>query len=162
MFAERLEADHRELDALYEDAMHALGAGDVVAALANVDYFWARLAMHIRAEHLHLFPAAALIAENGPVIDHLRSDHNLFMEDLANAMKLLRAAKNVEQTEDLDKARTILTTLGGLLAEHNILEEKSIYTQAGLDLSDSELADLVRSIDKELSNLPQRFSQDRI
>ncbi len=35
----------------------ALHAGDVEASHTGLDLFWARLAVHIRAEHLQLFPA---------------------------------------------------------------------------------------------------------
>lgn len=162
MFSERLEADHRELDVLYADAMLALRSGDRAASLARVDYFWARLAMHIRAEHLHLFPCVARAPGNGPILEQLRADHNIFMEDLANAMKLLRAAKDAEESDELDKAGTILARLGDLLAEHNALEERSAYSQTGSNLSTTELDDLDRSIDKELSNLPHRFSRDSL
>ena len=52
-----LAHDHSELDALLAAAFSALAAGPVERGFEAVDVFWARLAMHIRAEHLHLFPA---------------------------------------------------------------------------------------------------------
>ena len=70
-------------------------------AFELLDLFWARLAIHIRAENLHLFPALA----NAPasrftgkgglptrdeahnVLLQLRSDHDFFMKELAEMIK---------------------------------------------------------------------------
>jgi hypothetical protein len=51
-----LAHDHSELDGLLDAACSALAAGALERSFETVDVFWARLAMHIRAEHLHLFP----------------------------------------------------------------------------------------------------------
>jgi hypothetical protein len=62
------------------------------------------LAVHIRAENLHLFPAlanapASLFTGRGPlpaseevhkVLARLRSDHDFFMKELAREIKAMR------------------------------------------------------------------------
>ena len=156
MFARSLEADHRELDALYADAVEALGSGDAAAALDRVDLFWARLAMHIRAEHLHLFPAISRTSVTVDVIDRLRNDHNIFMNRLADAIKLLRAASESSQP-DLSQPQEIVFSIGQMLAEHNRIEEETVYLETG-DLTGAEQDELSAAIDKELTNLPPRFS----
>lgn len=157
MFALTLEADHRELDELYKAALAALESGSRAAALIRVDIFWARLAMHIRAEHLHLFPAIARIKGNEAAIERLRNDHNSFMQKLAAAMKLLRASEH-DAEPDLGAALSILAELGGLLADHNRFEEQTVYAQDVTFLSGAEQDELARSIEEEITNLPPRFS----
>ena len=52
-----LAEDHEALDKALSALLAALDEGDSATAFARLDLFWARLAMHIRAEHLQLFPA---------------------------------------------------------------------------------------------------------
>jgi hypothetical protein len=54
--SERLAADHVALGRLLKELKTALSNDDVAVSYAKVDLFWAKLAVHIRAEHLHLFP----------------------------------------------------------------------------------------------------------
>ena len=42
---------------LLKQVLTALHNKDVEASYSKLDLLWARLAVHIRAEHLHLFPA---------------------------------------------------------------------------------------------------------
>jgi hypothetical protein len=56
--SERLAGDHVALDRLLKQLQATLNNGDVNACYASLDLFWAKLAVHIRAEHLHLFPGA--------------------------------------------------------------------------------------------------------
>ena len=156
MFARALEADHREIDALYVDAVAALESGIAAAALERVDLFWARLAMHIRAEHLHLFPALSRSLETAEVMTRLRDDHNVFMNNLAHAIKLLRVA-NGSSLPDLAEPLEIVRSLGHMLADHNRVEEETVYIERG-DLSGTEQDELAAAIDKELANLPPRFA----
>ena len=156
MFARSLEADHRELDALYAEAAAALGSGDAAAALDRVDLFWARLAMHIRAEHLHLFPAIARGSGTSKVLERLRDDHNIFMNKLADAIKLLREA-NKDSRSDLSEPQAIVLGIGKMLAEHDRIEEETVYLETG-DLTGAEQDELSAAIDNELANLPPRFS----
>ena len=156
MFARALEADHREIDALYADAVAALESGAAAAALERVDLFWARLAMHIRAEHLHLFPALTQSPGTADVVTRLRDDHNVFMNKLADAIKLLRSASE-SSLRDLSEPLDIVRSLGPMLADHNRVEEETVYIDTG-DISGTEQDALAAAIDKELTNLPPRFA----
>jgi hemerythrin-like domain-containing protein len=51
-----LAHDHSDLDELLAEFFRMLTLGNVSESFEKLDLFWARLAMHIRAEHLHLFP----------------------------------------------------------------------------------------------------------
>ena len=52
MFKVLLEKDHTEVDQLYNEVVGRLDAGSSEEVLERLDLFWARLAVHIRAEHL--------------------------------------------------------------------------------------------------------------
>lgn len=58
-----LAHDHSELDSTLAGLVSALFEGDAARSLERLDLFWARLAMHIRAENLYLFPALLRAAE---------------------------------------------------------------------------------------------------
>ena len=98
--------DHAELDRLLD---LVLNTRDIKRGFERLDLFWARLAMHIRAEHLHLFPAIrkalghsqekdAPSLNEAEVIATPRSDHDYFMVELAGAVALLRQLKKVDTT----------------------------------------------------------------
>jgi hypothetical protein len=98
--------DHAEVDALLRGVLLALDGGDAREVFSKLDYLWARLAVHIRAEHLHLFPAllsAASVKGAGCVsgtptprvvadsVEGLREDHDFFMRELAEAVNGARS-----------------------------------------------------------------------
>jgi len=58
----RLADDHLAISQVLNELKTALENGEVETSHAKLDLFWARLAVHIRAEHLHLFPA--VVAES--------------------------------------------------------------------------------------------------
>src|SRR5688572_21596384 len=107
---ERLIHDHAELGDLLNQLNAALEANDVAQTHAALDLFWARLAVHIRAEHLHLFPLISRAAgridasneilpvgEPANTIVKLRDDHDFFMHELAQAIAITRGlSANVE------------------------------------------------------------------
>src|SRR3954470_10387313 len=94
---QRLEEDHRSIGDLIARLCEALAEFDGEQSFALLDLFWARLAVHIRAEHLCLFPAlldaarerssaetgGARFDEAQKVITQLRHDHDFFMTELA-------------------------------------------------------------------------------
>ena len=101
-----LVGDHAEVDALLRGVMLAFDGGDAREVFSKLDYLWARLALHIRAEHLHLFPAllSAAPAEGAghtsgtptarevkDSVEGLREDHDHFMRELAEAVNGVRA-----------------------------------------------------------------------
>ncbi len=160
---EVLERDHTEIDVLYADVLELLIRDNGDAALKLLDLLWARLAVHIRAEHHHLFPAVlALDAELRPVIDSLRRDHDFFMRELATAVRELRTAKRAHAGKSLalGSVRARVKAVGNRLADHNRTEEERIYPRdANLDSTNG--SDLVRSLRSELVNLPPRFTKAR-
>lgn len=57
MLSELMERDHELLGDLLQKLEGALERRDVVKSFSLLDLFWARLAVHIRAENVCLFPA---------------------------------------------------------------------------------------------------------
>jgi iron-sulfur cluster repair protein YtfE (RIC family) len=154
-----LEADHRELDQLLAELVDQLAADlpDLVAVYHKLDLFWARLAVHIRAEHLVLFPAVvAAASENNherlvAIIGDLRHDHDFFIKELARAIKALRLVPDFgNEAETFVIIRELLDGVSNRLVPHNAIEEKGIYPLADRETSSRVL--------KELDNLPKRFS----
>ena len=168
-----LENDHESLGQLLSKLNSSLSTLDVVRSFELLDLFWARLAVHIRAEHLHLFPALAAasttlnIGKNGlptaeeirELISQLRADHDFFMKELADMIRLMRdmtTHQRVDQPvlEDLSRR---LRTITRRLVMHNELEEAQAYKWVGLIFDAGTLVDLGRRIQHELENLPTRF-----
>lgn len=161
-----LSDDHSEVDVLLDDALDKLRGGDLLQAFDALDLFWARLAVHIRAEHLHLFPAALKICESEAVsgipeiLERLRRDHDLFMHELAEAIKSMRAVTPESEPDVRLDVLARLETVRDRLAEHNTIEEERIYgLRRFLSPGDQDM--LARSLAKELANLPPRISERR-
>lgn len=170
-----LAEDHEALDKLLSALLAALDEGDAANAFARLDLFWARLAMHIRGEHLHLFPAIlrALegdtgeradetpdIAEAREAIAQLRSDHDFFMHELAGAVKVMRDGQTTaggDRTSQLEGVRQMIATLRRRLEAHNKLEEDMVYRLPAKLLEPDEQTALGLQIRDELKNLPPRF-----
>ena len=161
--ADILERDHRELDGLLAELLRELARDtpDPITAYHRLDLFWARLAVHIRAEHLVLFPALRESAKDdasksdklAAVLVELRHDHDFFMKELARAVKALRLVADFgNEAETFAVIRPLVAAVAARLAAHNDLEERSVYPRA--DLSPSARS----AIQKELTNLPNRFS----
>jgi hypothetical protein len=55
-----LAPDHAALHDVLSQLHTALNSGDVAGSHSQLDLFRARLAVHIRAEHLYLFPAVMM------------------------------------------------------------------------------------------------------
>lgn len=173
MIRDLMENDHAEVDRLFSEALGALEAGGHEAALHRLDLFWARLAVHIRAEHLHLFPAlsqpaeAAAFGSRAPAVSNLsdvlgllRRDHNEFMAELARSMKMLRSllVDDSGKTHLMETVRSSLTKVRSQLEQHNRIEEESIYSLQELLSGNDEAGQLEENILNELRNLPARFA----
>ena len=156
----RLSDDHQAVAEVLKQLQTALQNKDLEATYSKLDLLWARLAVHIRAEHLHLFPAIeSRLAETQPIIDNLRVDHDFFMRELAQAIGVLREAP--KSASDETKLITVGNTVREVekrLVEHNEIEENQIYNLADTILSDFEQMELARRINAELENRPPRFS----
>ena len=147
-----LAQDHNEVDRILGKVFEALNSGDTELALKQLDLFWARLAVHIRAEHLVLFPA--VIETDGDMnekVINLRNDHDFFMKSLADLIKELRKASD-GAVVDLAAIASRLGIIKERLEKHNRIEEADIYPlAASLDRK------LFQQIDAQLHNLPPRF-----
>jgi iron-sulfur cluster repair protein YtfE (RIC family) len=156
-----LSDDHADVGRLLDDAAQKLERGNAIEALKALDLFWARLAMHIRAEHLHLFPAVLKINSEKDIpeiLERLRLDHDFFMHELADSMKAMRSITSGSENGVMRETAVRLEAIRDRLAKHNSLEEEVVYPLQ-YNLSASDRADLSRSIAKELANIPPRFSK---
>ena len=171
-----LERDHHELDGVFSELFLALDGGDKDESFERLDLLWARLAIHIRAEHLCLFPALlgapqALLTGSGgapraeelqSAIRVLRSDHDFFMHELAKAINLMRALKDIPDAdasvESLEEVRSIVLSVKTRLSTHNQLEENQVYGWTDLLLDEAERSALDARVQHELENLPPRFN----
>jgi len=169
-----LTGDHSELDALLGELFAALDAGDARRIYQKLDLFWARLAMHIRAEHLHLFPAilGAFDSENKAsrafdfeavqnAIAKQRADHDFFMVELAKAMKRMRGWSEHEPNSSISHSlvRETIVAVRRRLETHNQSEESEIYQWVDILLNPLERENLNERMRKELDNLPPRFGK---
>ena len=156
---------------MLEDACVELLAGDSRQALTRIDLFWGRLAMHIRAEHLHLFPALLGAAEEKDAVNatgvkntigQLRTDHNFFMSELAAVIKTMRELEKADADEPphLGEVKERIENIHRRLITHNDIEESRIYPLADVLLSPDEAAKISLKMKKELDNLPPRFIND--
>ena len=175
----RLADDHNALDQVLKELKAALESGDVKTSHAKLDLFWARLAVHIRAEHLHLFPTVmAGVREKTPddsselvpmaaqaAIDQLRDDHNFFMHALADAIQRIRTLRKSSNEQidpgGLKEIQTAVLEIEKRLISHNQLEEERVYRWAGDVLSEQRQAELATQIERELANRPPRFSPEK-
>jgi hemerythrin-like domain-containing protein len=162
---QRLSDDHDAVHEVLQQLLTALETTNVQASHAKLDLLWARLAVHIRAEHLHLFPAvAAEVSEAQSIIDNLRADHDFFMRELARAIGVLRELpKRIAGANDEAKLAMVGDAVRALekrLATHNEIEEDNIYRWAGTVLSERKQIELATQINAELDNRPPRFSKE--
>jgi hypothetical protein len=171
-----LVGDHAEVDALFHDLSSVFDCGDARAVFERLDYLWARLAVHIRAEHLHLFPAllaaserrrneepndAPALVEVRAAVEHLREDHDFFMRELAGAVSAARemaAQEGTPDSERLMQLRGKTFAVAERLVEHNRIEEGQVYLWPEALLSAAELDALGAGMKREIENLPPRFA----
>ena len=168
-FEHSLKSDHDELDGLLAGIFGLINESDFAGTFLRLDVFWARLAVHIRAEHLHLFPAVCEASRSAnpdsqfeelpDVIAELRGDHEHFMKALAALVKLMRSAKSNER-DILEEVRENLIPLKNRIVEHNRIEEERIYNVARSSLLDVET--ISAAVRKELVNLPPRLNSGPI
>jgi len=162
---QRLSDDHHSVSEVLNQLLTALDNKDVQTSHSGLDLLWARLAVHIRAEHLHLFPAIALrMNEAEPVIESLRIDHDFFMRELARAISILRELlqRTTSANDDAELAvvRDAVREVEKRLVTHNEIEEQEIYLWSSTMLTESEQSELLARINAELENRPPRFSAE--
>lgn len=168
-----LEDDHESLGQLVGELNSALAKRNLTRAFELLDLFWARLAVHIRAENLHLFPilansSASLFTGNGglpayrqaqSMLAQLRSDHDFFMKELAEMIKLMRKITGSEQSslEEAENLRQRLIVIKERLEQHNQLEEEQVYIWPSLIFDEQTITRLCDRLRHELNHLPARF-----
>jgi len=169
-----LEDDHASLGQLLTELDAELAKPNIARGFELLDLFWARLAVHIRAENLHLFPALAnasrsLFTGKGSlptseeahnVLRRLRLDHDFFMNELALTIKASRAigGRELAPCEEIEGLRQRMTNVRGRLETHNYLEEELAYVWPSLLFDVQTVAALSDRLRHELENLPTRFS----
>ena len=169
--------DHAEVDALFHDLWSEFDRGDVRGVFRKLDYLWARLAVHIRAEHLHLFPALLAARTEGrgeggeeaptpeevrSAVERLRDDHDFFMRELAGAVNAARGLAAQDAPHDrelLMQIRGRASAVADRLVEHNLIEERQVYLWPGALLAGAELEAVGEGVRREIENLPPRFSE---
>jgi hypothetical protein len=159
----QLADDHEAVHEVLAQLVTALQNKDVKASYVKLDLLWARLAVHIRAEHLHLFPAVtSRLSEAQTIVERLREDHDFFMRELARAVGILRETprplESAEVEAGLSSVLDAVLAVEKRLAVHNDSEEKEIYHWAATILTETEQIDLAARINAELAHRPSRFS----
>jgi hypothetical protein len=93
------------------------------------------------------------------MLDELRRDHDLFMTQLARAIKALRLTFDFGNcTETLTFVRELIEEVRGRLALHNHNEETRLYPLASAtNLPPDKAAALTQGIETELTKYPARF-----
>jgi len=156
---QRLSDDHDAVSEVLKQLLTALDNKDVQTSYSRLDLLWARLAVHIRAEHLHLFPAVTISdsSEAQAIVENLRADHDFFMHELARAIGILR--KLPDETKLAAVGETI-REVEKRLATHNEIEESQVYRWSSTILTEPEQLELLTRINAELENRPPRFSEE--
>ena len=164
---EQLSDDHHAVGEVLKQLLSALDSKDIQTSYSKLDLLWARLAVHIRAEHLHLFPAVAnqISGEALTIVESLRTDHDFFMRELARGVGILRDLLVQKTITTSDEARLAdvsetVREIDKRLATHNEIEESQIYRWSSIMLTEQEQSDLLARISAELENRPSRFSAE--
>jgi len=168
-----LESDHAALGKLFAEFQARLEAPEAARAFELLDLIWARLAIHIRAEHLCLFPAILnaparkFTGTNGTpqpeeaheAIRLLRSDHDFFMHEMASGVNTLRRLKDSSNplSAEVEEVRERVAGVCRRLEEHNRVEEQEVYTWITLLLDEGERSELMSRIRREFEKHPPRF-----
>jgi len=169
-----LDRDHSEMSELLAEFFRAVDRQEARRGIEMLDLFWARLAVHIRAEHLHLFPAllhppeAVERAAGAPApetiqqaTDTLRQEHDFFMTEIFAILKLLRklpeCASEQVTAAIFQTVRERMQVVSDRLRNHNEREETQVYRWAEALLPPAALTTLNHHMQQELANLPARF-----
>lgn len=156
---ERLLDDHHAVSEVLKQLLTVLDNKDAQTSYSKLDLLWARLAVHIRAEHLHLFPAVMTrLTEAQSIVERLRMDHDFFMRELARAIGILREFHPASDEAKLAAVGDIIRDVEKRLATHNEIEENQIYRWSSTILTEPEQLELLARINAELENRPPRFS----
>lgn len=173
--ARALADDHWEVDKLVCKLLAALDQENESQSFELLDLLWARLAVHIRAEHLCLFPSilevpranfratrgAPEYQEAQSAIEQLRVDHEFFMRKLGTSINIMRQPETRSNHDIIRKrllnVRRSIVKVQSRLETHNQLEEGHIYKWANLLLDEAKRSTLIARIRHEIEHIPPRF-----
>lgn len=167
-----LKSDHETLEELLSDLIRLLKKPDIQWAFELLDLFCAKLTVHICAENVCLFPAIlgapadAFSGDNVPsreevkaTIERLKSDHMFFIEELGQAVKLMRPLLDEQPSEETREIlHSVLKATAAVairMAHHQEIEEKNIYRWTQLLLTFDEMSLLEAGVVESLSSLPE-------
>lgn len=168
--------DHSQVDIVIHDLLAALDESDQARSFEQLDLLWARLAVHIRAEHLHLFPSilgaldqplnfptadAPSSAHAREVLERLREDHDFFMVELAKAVNAARVwflPGNEPTLNHFMEIKRCVLSVSSRLQDHNRMEEEQVYLWPEMLMTPTECAGMSVRMKREIDNLPPRFS----
>ena len=166
--------DHREMSSLLAEFVRESGREDRGTVLRRLDRIWARLAVHIRAEHLVLFEVlrgheshagAPDPEEREQALARLREDHDHFMRELGEAVNLLRRAAREDASASLpgplaDRVHVHVRRVIEGLRSHDRLEEERVYRWLDQVLDDDGRIEVGERIRTQLDRLPPRLDDE--
>ena len=90
----------------------------------------------------------------------LRSDHDFFMKELAQTIKVMREIADKQQADakDIEDVRQRMIIIKKRLEVHNRLEEKRAYSWPVMIFDEAKVVRLLERLRHELENLPPRFA----
>ncbi len=176
--SQKLADDHLKLDSLLQDVKSAVANENLPLVLTQVDLFWAQLAVHIRAEHLCLFPAVMNAIKNfdpnapdvptrleiNKSIARLRADHDFFMKELGSVVQELRVVHDEHRGVSKPIVQSVhekVTAIERRLIDHNAREETEVYRWISKLLPSETTTELERAVTAQLENLPCRFVDNK-
>jgi hemerythrin superfamily protein len=140
------------------------------------DLFWGSLTVHINAENNFLFPALLnsdrerfgteddlpTYEELEKTIEQLKLDHAVFMDQLEELMRELRAlqtsGQDWERRQAVEKIKRSVSTFASWFQLHNETEEKKIHSLPARMLPAGDLVRLEMAVRTEIQSLPSRFA----
>lgn len=137
--SQELTADHERLDRLFDDACSRVGAGDFTAATSSFTEFERGLAHHIAVEEHFLFPAFDARARMPGPTTVMRGEHRAIVQLLALAADSLKAREAGDFAGEAAE-------LAGILAAHNMKEERILYPRSDATLDETERAKVLAAL----------------
>jgi iron-sulfur cluster repair protein YtfE (RIC family) len=129
---EYLTSDHRGIDELFEQAQKRVRDGQAALAREPFEKFAARLGRHIRLEEEVVFPLFEARTRIAGPAQVMRREHRLLEAHLEQARLALAS-------EDLPRFAAAAASLGALLGEHNMKEERIVYPKTDQALGEERI-----------------------
>ena len=171
------ESDHRMMDEVLGDLAILLQKEDIEWSFELLDLFWRQLAVHIRAENVCLFPtilnaSREIFGKNGlpefeeakAAIDQLRADHTFLVDQLSQALRILRellanTKPASDVTESIGEIRARILAVSEKLRAHTALEEERVYKWPKIILSPEQFETLQEAFVRESEKVPRSVAR---